>query len=138
MHEMLARSVCTGLALAAMCAASLADIRVRQLKEKPWQNFALPPAARGEGMELEFRAQAPEAALHRSAPGGISDTRPFHPGGGAAEGAAPVARGGAVFLRADRRVTRSDAQAFIQPDAAINPGNSGGALVDMAGRVVGI
>jgi S1-C subfamily serine protease len=36
------------------------------------------------------------------------------------------------------QVTRSDAQAFIQTDAAINPGNSGGALVDMAGRVVGI
>jgi Do/DeqQ family serine protease len=36
------------------------------------------------------------------------------------------------------RVTRSEAQAFIQTDAAINPGNSGGALVDMAGRVVGI
>ena len=27
---------------------------------------------------------------------------------------------------------------FIQTDAAINPGNSGGALVDMAGKVVGI
>ncbi|HEX6001972.1 MAG TPA: Do family serine endopeptidase [Hyphomicrobiaceae bacterium] len=36
------------------------------------------------------------------------------------------------------KVTRSDAQAFIQTDAAINPGNSGGALVDMGGRVVGI
>jgi len=36
------------------------------------------------------------------------------------------------------QVTRSDVQAFIQTDAAINPGNSGGALVDMAGRVVGI
>jgi Do/DeqQ family serine protease len=36
------------------------------------------------------------------------------------------------------RVTRSDAQSFIQTDAAINPGNSGGALVDMSGRVVGI
>jgi Do/DeqQ family serine protease len=36
------------------------------------------------------------------------------------------------------QVTRSDAQAFIQTDAAINPGNSGGALVDMAGHVVGI
>jgi S1-C subfamily serine protease len=36
------------------------------------------------------------------------------------------------------QVTRSDAQAFIQTDAAINPGNSGGALVDMGGRVVGI
>ena len=27
---------------------------------------------------------------------------------------------------------------FIQTDAAINPGNSGGALIDMAGKVVGI
>jgi S1-C subfamily serine protease len=27
---------------------------------------------------------------------------------------------------------------FIQTDAAINPGNSGGALVDMAGRLVGV
>jgi Do/DeqQ family serine protease len=36
------------------------------------------------------------------------------------------------------RVTRSDAQSFIQTDAAINPGNSGGALVDMTGRIVGI
>ena len=32
----------------------------------------------------------------------------------------------------------SDAQVFIQTDAAINPGNSGGALVDMSGRLVGI
>jgi S1-C subfamily serine protease len=32
----------------------------------------------------------------------------------------------------------SDYQFFIQTDAAINPGNSGGALVDMAGRVIGI
>jgi len=35
-------------------------------------------------------------------------------------------------------VTKSDSQVFIQTDAAINPGNSGGALVDMAGRLVGI
>ncbi|MCB1357344.1 MAG: trypsin-like peptidase domain-containing protein, partial [Maritimibacter sp.] len=27
---------------------------------------------------------------------------------------------------------------FVQTDAPINPGNSGGALVDMAGRLVGI
>jgi Do/DeqQ family serine protease len=32
----------------------------------------------------------------------------------------------------------SDYQFFIQTDAAINPGNSGGALVDMAGRLIGI
>ena len=31
-----------------------------------------------------------------------------------------------------------DNQFFIQTDAAINPGNSGGALVDMAGRLIGI
>ncbi len=35
-------------------------------------------------------------------------------------------------------VAQSDQQVFIQTDAAINPGNSGGALVDMAGRLVGI
>ncbi|MGD9802024.1 MAG: Do family serine endopeptidase [Hyphomicrobiaceae bacterium] len=35
-------------------------------------------------------------------------------------------------------VTKSDSQVFIQTDAAINPGNSGGALVDMAGRLIGI
>lgn len=35
-------------------------------------------------------------------------------------------------------VGASDAQVFVQTDAAINPGNSGGALVDMAGRLVGI
>jgi Do/DeqQ family serine protease len=35
-------------------------------------------------------------------------------------------------------VTKSDTQVFIQTDAAINPGNSGGALVDMAGRLIGI
>ena len=32
----------------------------------------------------------------------------------------------------------NDSGFFIQTDAAINPGNSGGALVDMAGRLVGI
>ena len=32
----------------------------------------------------------------------------------------------------------SDFRSFIQTDAAINPGNSGGALVDLAGRLVGI
>jgi Do/DeqQ family serine protease len=35
-------------------------------------------------------------------------------------------------------ITQSEAQVFIQTDAAINPGNSGGALVDMSGRVLGI
>ena len=32
----------------------------------------------------------------------------------------------------------SDFRSFIQTDAAINPGNSGGALVNLAGKVVGI
>ncbi|MFV0368947.1 MAG: Do family serine endopeptidase [Hyphomicrobiaceae bacterium] len=34
--------------------------------------------------------------------------------------------------------SRARASVFIQTDAAINPGNSGGALVDVAGKLVGI
>ncbi len=45
---------------------------------------------------------------------------------------------GIVSALARTEVARSDAQVFIQTDAAINPGNSGGALVDMQGRLVGI
>jgi Do/DeqQ family serine protease len=45
---------------------------------------------------------------------------------------------GIVSAAARTQVGISDYQFFIQTDAAINPGNSGGALVDLAGRVVGI
>lgn len=45
---------------------------------------------------------------------------------------------GIVSALARTQVGVSDYQFFIQTDAAINPGNSGGALVDMAGRVIGI
>ncbi|MEQ1612879.1 MAG: DegQ family serine endoprotease [Hyphomicrobiaceae bacterium] len=45
---------------------------------------------------------------------------------------------GIVSALARSEITQSEAQVFIQTDAAINPGNSGGALVDMAGRLVGI
>ena len=45
---------------------------------------------------------------------------------------------GIVSALARTEVGQSDAQVFIQTDAAINPGNSGGALIDMAGHVVGI
>jgi Do/DeqQ family serine protease len=45
---------------------------------------------------------------------------------------------GIVSALARSEIGRSDAQVFIQTDAAINPGNSGGALVDMAGKLVGI
>ncbi len=45
---------------------------------------------------------------------------------------------GIVSALARSEISRSEAQVFIQTDAAINPGNSGGALVDMAGRLVGI
>jgi Do/DeqQ family serine protease len=45
---------------------------------------------------------------------------------------------GIVSAVARTQVGVSDYQFFIQTDAAINPGNSGGALVDLAGRVVGI
>ena len=53
-------------------------------------------------------------------------------------GVGQTVTGGIISALGRTQVTRSDAQAFIQTDAAINPGNSGGALVDMAGRVVGI
>jgi len=45
---------------------------------------------------------------------------------------------GIISALARTEVGNSDAQVFIQTDAAINPGNSGGALIDMAARVVGI
>lgn len=45
---------------------------------------------------------------------------------------------GIVSALARSEIGHSDAQVFIQTDAAINPGNSGGALVDVSGRLVGI
>ena len=45
---------------------------------------------------------------------------------------------GIVSALARTQVGVTDYQFFIQTDAAINPGNSGGALVDMAGRLVGM
>jgi Do/DeqQ family serine protease len=45
---------------------------------------------------------------------------------------------GIVSALARTQVGITDYQFFIQTDAAINPGNSGGALVDTAGRVIGI
>ena len=45
---------------------------------------------------------------------------------------------GIVSALARSEMGASEAQVFIQTDAAINPGNSGGALVDMSGRLVGI
>jgi Do/DeqQ family serine protease len=45
---------------------------------------------------------------------------------------------GIVSALARTEVGVTDYQFFVQTDAAINPGNSGGALVDMAGRLVGI
>jgi Do/DeqQ family serine protease len=45
---------------------------------------------------------------------------------------------GIVSALARTQVGITDYQFYIQTDAAINPGNSGGALVDMAGKLVGI
>ncbi len=45
---------------------------------------------------------------------------------------------GIVSATARTQAGITDFGFFIQTDAAINPGNSGGALVDMAGRLVGI
>jgi serine protease Do len=53
-------------------------------------------------------------------------------------GVGQTVTGGIVSALARTTVGISDYRFFIQTDAAINPGNSGGALVDMAGRLVGI
>ena len=45
---------------------------------------------------------------------------------------------GIVSALARTQVGITDYQFFIQTDAAINPGNSGGALIDIAGRLIGI
>ncbi|WMS42810.1 Do family serine endopeptidase [Acuticoccus sp. MNP-M23] len=45
---------------------------------------------------------------------------------------------GIVSAVARTQVGVTDYRFFIQTDAAINPGNSGGALIDMAGRLIGI
>ena len=45
---------------------------------------------------------------------------------------------GIVSAVARTQVGITDYRFFIQTDAAINPGNSGGALIDMAGRLIGI
>ena len=45
---------------------------------------------------------------------------------------------GIISALARTQVVITDYQFFIQTDAAINPGNSGGALVDLAGKLVGI
>ncbi|MGF1650177.1 MAG: Do family serine endopeptidase [Hyphomicrobiaceae bacterium] len=45
---------------------------------------------------------------------------------------------GIISALSRSQIGRSEAQVFLQTDAAINPGNSGGALVDMQGRLVGI
>jgi Do/DeqQ family serine protease len=45
---------------------------------------------------------------------------------------------GIVSALARTQVGITDFQFFIQTDAAINPGNSGGALVDLAGRLIGL
>ena len=45
---------------------------------------------------------------------------------------------GIISALARTQVGITDYQFFIQTDAAINPGNSGGALVDLAGRLVGL
>ncbi|MEQ1577995.1 MAG: Do family serine endopeptidase [Hyphomicrobium sp.] len=45
---------------------------------------------------------------------------------------------GIISALARSEMGKSDAQVFIQTDAAINPGNSGGALVDMSGKLIGI
>ena len=45
---------------------------------------------------------------------------------------------GIVSALARSGVGKGNASVFIQTDAAINPGNSGGALVDVAGKLIGI
>ncbi len=53
-------------------------------------------------------------------------------------GVGQTVTGGIISALARTTVGVSDYSFFIQTDAAINPGNSGGALVDLAGRLVGV
>ncbi len=53
-------------------------------------------------------------------------------------GLAQTTTSGIVSALARNHIGVADFGFFIQTDAAINPGNSGGALIDMAGRFVGI
>lgn len=90
----------------------LAVLRIKNLKEK------LNPLEIGDPDKLEVG----DLVLALGNPFGVGQT----------------VTQGIISALARSQVGVSDYQSFIQTDAAINPGNSGGALVDMAGRLVGI
>jgi serine protease DegQ len=85
------------------------------------------------------------ALLHVEAPGlqpiDIADIEDVQPGDIVLAIGDPLGVGQSVSQGIVSAVVRKGARPFenfIQTDAAINPGNSGGALVDTAGRLVGI
>ena len=85
------------------------------------------------------------ALLHVDAPGlqpiAIADIEDVQPGDVALAIGNPLGIGQSVsqgiVSAVVRRGTRP-VENFIQTDASINPGNSGGALIDTAGRLMGI
>jgi serine protease DegQ len=92
-----------------------------------------------------FDAESDIALLHVEATGlppiAFADIDDVQPGDIVLAVGNPLGLGQAVSQGIVSAVVRKGVQPtenFIQTDAAINPGNSGGALVDTAGRLVGI
>jgi len=94
---------------------------------------------------LGVDAESDIALLHVDAPGlqpiAIADIEDVQPGDVALAIGNPLGIGQSVSQGIVSAVVRRGARPvenFIQTDASINPGNSGGALIDTAGRLMGI
>jgi serine protease Do len=92
------------------------DLAVLKLRTEGAERFPFLPLGRSEDLQVG------DLVLAIGNPFGVGQT----------------VTGGIVSGLARTSVAASDYRFFIQTDAAINPGNSGGALVDMAGRLVGV
>jgi len=97
------------------------------------------------GRVLGVDPESDIALLHVDAPGlqpiAVADIEDVQPGDVVLAIGNPLGMGQSVSQGIVSAVVRRGARPvenFVQTDAAINPGNSGGALVDTAGRLVGI